>query len=97
MSAPVSISRGIILCLGALVYGQHSLDLTICAAIAAGKVQVAGNSQDVLHKEGGLFLRILVSNGELVTAGQTPDRWTIPFKAEQQILEGRLWFCESRV
>ena len=79
-----------------VLFGGFSLWATLSplesAAIAAGKVQVEGNSQDVQHKEGGIISQILVSNGELVNVGQALLRLdATQMRAEQQILEGRLW------
>ncbi len=68
------------------------------AARGSGTVQVEGNRKPVQHLEGGIVDRILVANGDYVSAGDPLLQLdATQILAEQSIIQGRLWAKRATV
>lgn len=67
------------------------------AAIASGVVETEANRKTIQHLEGGIVRRILVRNGDAVSAGQVLIKLddTKP-RSERDSLRGQLWDAEAR-
>lgn len=67
------------------------------AAIASGVVETEANRKTIQHLEGGIVRRILVRNGDVVSAGQVLIKLddTKP-RSERDSLRGQLWDAEAR-
>jgi len=68
------------------------------AALAVGVVQVDGKRKAIQHLEGGIVAEILVSNGDLVEAGQPLLRLdAAEHRAEQEIVRGRVFNTQATI
>ncbi len=67
------------------------------AAIASGVVETEANRKTIQHLEGGIVRRILVRDGDAVSAGQVLIKLddTKP-RSERDSLRGQLWDAEAR-
>jgi HlyD family secretion protein len=67
------------------------------AAVATGIVEAESSRKTLQHLEGGIVREILVSDGDVVTAGQPLIRLdSTKSRAEQQSLNGQFWDARVR-
>jgi HlyD family secretion protein len=67
------------------------------AAIAGGVIEAESSRKTIQHLEGGIIARILVKDGDEVTAGQVLIRLDdTKARAMVQLLQGQLWDAQAR-
>ncbi|MCB5176727.1 HlyD family type I secretion periplasmic adaptor subunit [Microvirga lenta] len=67
------------------------------AAIAGGAIEAESSRKTIQHLEGGIIGRILVKDGDEVTAGQPLIRLDdTKARATLQVLQGQLWDAQAR-
>ncbi|MGH6782122.1 MAG: HlyD family type I secretion periplasmic adaptor subunit, partial [Sphingomonadaceae bacterium] len=67
------------------------------AAVAGGAIEAESSRKTIQHLEGGIVGRILVKDGDEVTAGQALVRLDdTKARATAQLLQGQLWDAQTR-
>lgn len=87
-----------IVCIFVIGFGAWAIHAPLeSAAIAGGAIEAESSRKTIQHLEGGIVARILVKDGDEVTAGQVLIRLDdTKARATAQVLQGQLWDAQAR-